>query len=72
MPYPFSQPGATFGPSALFDAVVPKDGPRFALEYVRLADPAAAPAIADRLQASAGERRGDRRRSLAAAARGRR
>ncbi len=53
--YPFSQPGATFGPSALLDALAPQE--RFALEYVRLADPEAAPAVADRLRMSAGERR---------------
>lgn len=47
-PYPFAQPGATFGPKALLDALAPE--PRFAMEYVRLADPEAAPGVADRLQ----------------------
>ena len=53
--FPFSQPGATFGSRALLDALAPNE--RFAMEYVRLADPEAAPAVADRLQASAGEQR---------------
>jgi ABC-type lipoprotein release transport system permease subunit len=53
-PYPLAQPGATFGPRALLDALAPEQ--RFAQEYVRLADPASAPAVAEALQATAGER----------------
>ena len=53
--FPFSQPGATFGSRALLDALAPNE--RFAMEYVRLADPEAAPAVADRLEAGAGEQR---------------
>ena len=49
-PYPFGQPGLTFGPEALLDAVVPADGPRFAYASLRLADPSAAPAVAEQLQ----------------------
>ena len=53
-PYPFGQPGLSFGSRALLDAVVPVDGPRFATAAVRLADPQAAPAIAERVQRGSG------------------
>jgi putative ABC transport system permease protein len=53
--YPLSQPGATFGSRGLMDALAPNQ--RFAMEYVRLADPEAAPEVAARLESGAGERR---------------
>jgi ABC-type lipoprotein release transport system permease subunit len=49
-PYPFGQPGLSFGPETLLDAVVPADGPRFAYESLRIADPSAAPAIEEKLR----------------------
>jgi ABC-type lipoprotein release transport system permease subunit len=49
-PFPFGQPGLTFGSRALLDAVVPAGRGRFAFESVRLADPASAPLVEARLQ----------------------
>ena len=54
-PYPFALPGVAFGSRALLDAVVAADGPRFASAAVRVTDPQAAPAIADRLESGSGE-----------------